>query len=186
MQRIFVITGTPGVGKTTMLNGIKKRLSDCSVYDTTKIINDYKAYRGKDRFGTKIVNLGKLRRILLRMLAKDKSRIIILEGHILCEFNIPKARVIVIRSHLNTIKARLLERKYPVEKIRDNIVSEALDYCGFRSRVNYKNVYEILKGSSANTKILNVITGKGRLGTAEINLLPELKVVIKKNSRFAL
>jgi adenylate kinase len=186
MQKIIVITGTPGVGKTTVVRKLLKKIKGSRAYNATKLVNDYKAYTSKDKFGTKIVDIKKLNKVVLQILKKDRNKVIILDGHIFCEFGIPKATAIIIRAHLEVIKKRLLKRGYPIEKIRDNVVSEALNYCGFRARENYKNVYEIMNDKKINAKILAALKGKTKLNKKETNLLHELKIIIKKNSKFAL
>ncbi|MDE1856031.1 MAG: AAA family ATPase [Candidatus Micrarchaeota archaeon] len=183
MKRIIVITGTPGVGKTTLVKALKSSLN-ASAYNATDIVNKFKLYSGKDKFGAKIVKMKQLQDRIAKIIRSDKSQIIILDGHILCDIKVRGAKAIVVREHLKKIIYRLQERKYPDEKIKENVTSEALDYCGASAAYNYSEVYEIMNGKSALKEAISIINGKKR-GTKEINLLEELVAIIKKDHRFA-
>ena len=74
---------------------------------------------------------------------------IIVEGHLLCDMKIRGATAIVIREHLKTLLKRMERRKYSRKKIENNIVTEAIDYCGVNAVENYDSVYEVLGGEDA-------------------------------------
>lgn len=183
MKRIIVITGTPGVGKTMLVKALKARLN-ASVYNATDIVNKFKLYSGKDKFGAKIVKMKQLQERIAKIIQSDKSQIIILDGHILCDIRVRGAKAIVVREHLKKIISRLQERKYPIEKIKENVTSEALDYCGASAADNYGEVYEIMNGKAALKEAISIINGKTG-GKKAINLLEELVAIIKKDRRFA-
>lgn len=186
MKNVIVITGTPGVGKTTLCANLKKKVKGCALYNATDLVNEFKLYSGKDKFGAKIVRMKKLERKISQIIKKEKSGTIIFEGHVLADLKIKGAKAVVLREHLGTIKSRLLKRGYPTEKIRENIVSEALDYCGASSYDNYAMVYEIMNGKSAQTQILSIVKGNYNKKPVAINLLEELVEVIKTDRKFAI
>ncbi|MDE1827773.1 MAG: AAA family ATPase [Candidatus Micrarchaeota archaeon] len=186
MKNLIVITGTPGVGKTTLCAQLKKKIPGSALYNATDLVNEFKLYSGKDKFGAKIVKMKMLERKINQIIKKEDSKTIIFEGHVLADLKIKGAKAVVLREHLNTIKSRLLERGYPTEKIRENIVSEALDYCGASCYDNYPNTYEIMNGKSAQNKIISIIKGDCSQKSPAINLLEELVDIIKKDRKFAI
>jgi broad-specificity NMP kinase len=54
-------------------------------------------------------------------------------GHLVPEIKIKYDMIIVLRIGLKLLVERLEERGYQKEKIRENIVSESIDYCGIKS-----------------------------------------------------
>ncbi|MDE1825764.1 MAG: AAA family ATPase [Candidatus Micrarchaeota archaeon] len=189
MKRIIVITGTPGVGKTTIAKKLGKLLSGASIYSTTDLVNKKKLYRGRDKFGTKLVEMAALRREIEKLIKSDTNQLIIFEGHLLCDIKISRSIAIVLREHLGTVKKRLAKRGYPIRKMRDNLVSEATDYCGEKCAQNYARSYEVMAGDkNVLNKLLAIIKGKsGPIASkVRINLLEELVPIIQSERRLAL
>lgn len=182
--RIVVITGTPGTGKTTLANALSKRIKGSSLIEANGVLKSRKLFSGYSKDGARIAKMEELRKAIEKEASKRKGTVII-EGHLLCDMRINGALAIVVREHLKKVKARLLKRGYSVEKTRDNIVSEALDYCGDSARRNYDEVFEILGGKDAVSGALKIISGKSA-PRAYIDLLSELTAIIKKESKFAI
>ena len=80
-----------------------------------------------------------------------------------CDIPVPADYVFVLRMHPKELEKRLKKRKYSQKKIRDNLESEALDYCSIRSRQFYpeKSVYDVDAGK-AEGQILSIIKGKSK------------------------
>ncbi|MDE1845741.1 MAG: AAA family ATPase [Candidatus Micrarchaeota archaeon] len=186
MNKVIVITGTPGVGKTTISKMLSKRLVGSRLYDANSIAKNHKLYLGKDKFGSKIVKIKGLEREIGKIVKSNRRHTLIFEGHLLCDIKVPGAVAIVLREHLETIRKRLIERRYPTEKIRDNVVSEAIDYCGASAQKNYAKTYELMSGKNSITAMVQIANGKFKRKNRQIDLLHELLHVIKKEREFAL
>ena len=175
---ILVITGTPGSGKTTLAEALHRRLKNSNMISVNSLILEKKFFISREKDGTLIADMGKLGRHL-RQEARNTKGMLILEGHLLCEIGIPGATAIVIREHLNTLEKRLLKRGYQWPKIRDNLISEAIDYSGSTARMNYKKVYEIIPGRNTVSIAEKIARGKSVKLPEYIDMLQELASFMK-------
>lgn len=185
-KKVIVITGVPGTGKTTLTDSLKKKLSGAEVIRASDVINGKRLAYARSRDGTKIVDMRKLKAELDGRIRKSKKRIIIIESHLLCDITIKDAVAIVLRERLATLRKRLEKRGYDVEKVRENLISEATDYCGVRSERHYRPVFEIFGARrSTQAEVIGIIKGKKTKGIS-INLLPELQKMMKKDKTLIL
>ncbi|MGC8645026.1 MAG: AAA family ATPase [Thermoplasmata archaeon] len=126
---MICITGTPGTGKSTLLEAMKRRGYEAHEFD--EVIGECVSGREGDE---KIVDarcLSKIRREGLYF------------GHLShyasCDI------VIVLRAHLKDIEARLRSRGYDKGKIMDNLECEAIDLIGHESHALHPGrTFEIL------------------------------------------
>lgn len=184
MKKIIVITGTPGVGKTTIAIRLAGRLGGAEVIDINDLVREKRLFTARDKYDTKIVNMQALQKEVNLLLAKSKNKVLILEGHLLCDIKVKGAVAIVIREHLNTVQRRLLKRGYEKDKLKDNLVSEALDYCGAHSTSNYKKVFEVWSGREAVNDIIRAVNGK--MKSSNIDLIDEFASVIASDRQLAM
>ncbi|PIO01995.1 hypothetical protein COX86_04190 [Candidatus Micrarchaeota archaeon CG_4_10_14_0_2_um_filter_60_11] len=132
----LVLTGTPGTGKTTLAKKLARKLG-CKLLDANAIAKQNKLVK-KD--GT--TNIKKLGAILKKQTKKLDS--FIAEGHLLCEFNLPCDCCAVLRCNPKTLARRLAKRGYAKQKLSDNVLCEALDYCLVNAEQNgYRKVIQI-------------------------------------------
>jgi len=184
MEKLIIITGTPGTGKSTLAEYLGKKIG-ADVIGANEIAKRYGYEIGKDGYGTSIIDMNKLEK-KINQIAKEHSKkkiTLILEGHLLSSIKVDNAIVIVMREHLPILIKRLEKRKYPFGKIRDNIISEAINLCSSDSRKRCRNVYEVLCGKSSNAEAMRIVRyGKGK--NKSIDMMPELLKIIKKDSGF--
>ncbi|MGB9732958.1 MAG: AAA family ATPase [Candidatus Micrarchaeia archaeon] len=178
-RKIIAIMGTPGVGKSTFAKKLSKKLG-LELIEVNKIVDEYRLYSGKDKFGTKVVKLKELEK-LLNKIAEEKGSAIF-EGHLLADLKLRGAIAIVLREHLPTLYKRLEERGYPYEKIIENLESEATDYSGLTAERNYKEVYEFLSSDKSLMKKVKNLLKNRRSKKESIELLEELIPFIKRSS----
>jgi adenylate kinase len=162
-----LITGVPGTGKSTIAKMLAKE-KGAALIDINKLAGVLKLYSGVDsQDGAKIVKLDELASELSAAIkAEKKSKPVIVEGHLGCEMKLPVQKVIVLRCEPKTLRARLASRNYPQEKVAQNALSEALDYCTVLSEKNYgeKKVWEIdttgLSEKQVLAKCISLLSGK--------------------------
>ncbi|MDR2967227.1 MAG: adenylate kinase family protein [Methanobacteriaceae archaeon] len=142
-KKVIFITGTPGVGKTTVATCLNKELSkkyNSKLYKINEISIENDLILGKDsERGYEIVDIDKLNEKLFEIIKKDNIEntlsnnleileIVIVEGHLshLCD-NCDK--VIVLRLDPKSLEKRLKKRDYLESKIQENLEAESLAVC---------------------------------------------------------
>jgi adenylate kinase len=152
----ILITGTPGVGKTTVAKYIAKQLNHDWVNE--------KAFALKHTIGEwdaeqneLIIPLPALKLALNTHLKSNPNTIV--EGHLLCETKLGVDWVIVLSVHPELLESRLEQRGYQPEKIMDNVFCEGIEYCLKHAARNYPK-----------NKIIEVKSQKTTQETAELIL----------------
>jgi len=128
----LIATGSVGSGKTTMAKALSKLLN-LELIPINEMVK-------KEKLGKKVgkeieANLTKLKKSIDKKTKGKKNYIV--EGHLACEFPIECDKIIVLRCNPKVLEKRLKKRKYPMEKIKDNALCEALDYCTIKAEENY-------------------------------------------------
>lgn len=130
IKRVFLITGTPGVGKTTVSQMLAVKLKALHV-DIAKLVTGEKITSGYDeKRQTLIADTIKLAKRIQEITSKS-SRIVIVDGHYATDV-MPKdqvAKVFVLRCHPEELERRMEERGFPGSKIKENLAAEILDVC---------------------------------------------------------
>jgi adenylate kinase len=144
MKKSILITGVPGTGKTTAAKLLSQK-TGAALIDINKLVNTLSLYSHVDEAdGAKVVRLPELESELSAAI-KSEKRSVIVEGHLGCEMRLPVSKVIVLRCEPKILRQRLAGRNYSPEKISENALSEALDYCTVLSEKKYgkAKVWEI-------------------------------------------
>ncbi|AAB99053.1 conserved hypothetical protein [Methanocaldococcus jannaschii DSM 2661] len=143
----IAITGTPGVGKTTISKVLRDRLG-IKVIDITEAVKKYKLYTEKDEdMDSYVIDFEKLEKFIDEIEEKEKT--IILDGHVSHLLN--PDYIIVLRCNPEIIKERLEKRGYKPKKVLENIQAEILDVCLCESK---GKVYEI---DTTNRDVENIV-----------------------------
>ena len=138
----IILTGTPGVGKTTIgklfaeKHGLKYININKIAFDNNLVNED-----------GEITDMKKLEYLL------KKEENCVIEGHLACEMKLGE-EIVVLRCDPLILKERLKKRKYNKKKLLDNLESECLDYCEILGLENYKKVHQI---DCTNKKIDEII-----------------------------
>ncbi|MGC8729880.1 MAG: AAA family ATPase [Candidatus Micrarchaeia archaeon] len=142
-KQIIFITGTPGCGKTTFASEIRKSIPEARIIEINEIVKRFKLFSKIDNFGSKIVQIEKLSKKLNSIIDSEKKDFIVVVGHIAPELDIKPDVAFIIRISLKNLEKRLKKRNYPNEKIKENLISESIDYLGTKAKAKCKKVYEI-------------------------------------------
>ena len=182
-ERIIAVTGTPGSGKSTVARMLAEKIG-AELVGVNEFIRERKLATRYEKDGTAVVGINLLEREINKELLKRKG-IVVIEGHLLCELKIRNSCIIIVREHLPTIISRLKKRGYSISKIRDNIVSEATDYCGINASLNYERSIELMNDERFLGTAIRFTQNKLKPRN-RIDLLIELEKVISKDPRLAL
>ncbi len=143
---IIVVTGTPGAGKTYFSMRLAERLgrlgADYRVIELNDLVEKYSAYSGIDSMKARIVDGKGLNSALRKELLGARGSAIIV-GHLATELKIRPDISVVVRVGLDKLATRLENRGYSIEKIRENLIAEAMDFCGLELAKASKETYEV-------------------------------------------
>ena len=119
----LLVTGTPGVGKTSISKELGKRLK-CKVvnemeFALQKGIGEWDSVENELEVPVK-----KLENGLNSYLKKQDN--VLLEGHLLCETKLKVDFAVLIRLHPEVLETRLENKGYRPDKIMDNVFSKVL------------------------------------------------------------
>ncbi|QEE14927.1 adenylate kinase family protein [Promethearchaeum syntrophicum] len=125
-SKLYLLSGTPGTGKTTVAKKLKdNNFSIISLGDFV-IQNNLFCEEDKKR-DTKIIDEEKINSFFSKYLSNNKFSIpIIIESHYADIIDLPCEIAIILRCHPQILEKRLQSRNYSPEKIRENIQAELL------------------------------------------------------------
>ncbi|MGB4362751.1 MAG: adenylate kinase family protein [Methanothermobacter tenebrarum] len=162
MKPIICITGTPGVGKTSISHRLAEELNG-NLVEVNQLAEEKDLFIGEDPVrGYKIVDIPSLCREIMKVMEEDSFNIV--EGHLshyckICDL------VIVLRLHPNLLLRRLEKRGYDHRKVKENVEAEALGVCAYEAyQVHDDRVHEIdstdLSPDEVLDEIIRVLDGE--------------------------
>lgn len=129
-KRIYLLTGVPGVGKTSVARRLAERL--CAFHiDLSSLILEKNLYSSKDgERDTVEVDVEKTRVIVSRLI-ESSDRPLIIDGHLASDIVDKKiaSLIFVLRIAPWILQIELERRGYPKSKAKENIESELIGVC---------------------------------------------------------
>ncbi len=148
---LTAITGTPGVGKTTVSEILRRR--GHKVIDLNEIIEKNDLIVGYDeKKDTKIVDMDALDSKILDEFDKDDSFI---EGHL--SHLLPIDRAIILRCNPIELETRLRANKWSDKKIKENVDAEILDSIKIEAYESLDSIFEVDTSGRSPEEIANAI-----------------------------
>ena len=130
-MKVICVTGTPGTGKTTLSKKLANELGFLH-FEVKNFISKNKIFEGYDKKRkTKIVDVKKLNKELIRTI-KSRNGIngIVIDSHL--SHYLPRKYadlVIAAKCGIKELNKRLKKRKYHKNKIQENLQAEIFDIC---------------------------------------------------------
>ena len=156
-RSVFVITGTPGTGKTTISTRVAKRI-DANYLSVTNLVRRHRLQTSFDyKRRTRIVDLGKTR-AKIRQLLRGRVGVVIFDTHM--ADTIPKdvvSKVLVLRCDPRVLASRLRAKGWSASKVRENVLAEMLDSCTTVA-LSYYGARKIIQLDTSKTTIGACVT----------------------------
>ena len=167
---LVALTGTPGTGKTSVAKVLKEKYSVIHLNELKEFYLDYDEERGSYE-----VDIEGLRR---KFSSFEHSGTVILEGHFSHEM--PVDIVIVLRCLPDELRRRLEKRKYPEEKVRENVEAEAMGLITAESIgiQGGDRVYEVdttgIDKEEVARDVEEILNGRGERFKRRVNYMEEI------------
>jgi len=152
---IVAITGTPGVGKTSVSEFLQDK--GYNIIDLNKIINENDFVTGFDeKRDSKLVDLEKINQFILKNY--QAKELIFIESHLSHSLECID-KVILLRLHPNNLKKHLYKKGWKEEKIKENLEAEVLDVilCDIVDNYKESDIFEIDTTDKSIETIGNII-----------------------------
>ncbi len=190
---LIAVTGTPGAGKTKFAELLSKEIGITAI-EVNDIVEAKKLFSGVDENGSKIVKMQELKKELKALetrSAESGQKAVLLVGHLLADLKLDYDVAIVVRAKLTDLVSRLEARGYPKDKVRENLVSESIDYCGVQAGEKSKETYEVETEKDkhlAASYIKGLLSGKAAEPPKlpEINKMEEMLELVYEGNSFGL
>ncbi len=130
VRRVILITGTPGVGKTTVSRSLASRL-DAVYINLAELVERERLISGVDKTReTLIADTGRVSKRMQGIIKSSEGDVIV-DGHYAVDVVATKDvhMVFVLRRDPSELKSVMENRGFKERKLWENIVAEILDVC---------------------------------------------------------
>lgn len=161
LPRVILITGTPGVGKTSVSHSLMEK--HFSVISLNDFIISNGIYYGYDFTRDSVIIDDEYLEIIIKDSIKNLQDTVFIEGH--TTELLPQdivTDIIVLRCNPSVLRKRLSSRDYSSEKIAENIHAEIMEECKISMINKYPDmkIIEIDSTSLSIEDITNTIISK--------------------------
>lgn len=180
--KVIIVTGTPGVGKTTVATELASTLS-ANLLSVSELVQKESLVTESDKErGTIIADMTKLRARIRSIIGKAKKDIVI-EGHYAYDV-VPKKfspHIFVLRREPDDLELKLRNRAYNEKKVSENVAAEVLDICliGAMKRFGKDRLHEIdvtsMDVGMVVNEILVVLNGEKEAKSGNVDWIAKLE-----------
>jgi adenylate kinase len=176
-KRVFLVTGTPCVGKTSVARLLASKL-DAVYVNLTELATREQLVAGKDQErNSTIVDEAKMKRKIGQIVKKSTREDTVVDGHY-AVYVVPKGlvtRVFVLRRDPVELRGFMERQGFQGRKLRENLASEVLDVClvDALSVIDKRKVCELdVTGKSVEDAVGEILflvhnPGKCRVGVVD-------------------
>ncbi len=181
-SKVIIITGTPGVGKSSVSNLLASR-TDSILVSISDLVKNENLYSGTDRRRDSLIaDMDKLSKRIAEIVSQA-NRQVIAEGHYAVDVVPPEQVKIVFVLRRDPYELRTIyeQREYKKEKILENLAAEVLDVCLYDAikRYGVDKVCEIdttgKKPEDVVEEIINILDKKKNCRVGLVDWLGKLE-----------
>jgi adenylate kinase len=184
-KRVIIVTGTPGVGKTTVSKQLAAKLNGLHI-DLGELVKREKLTSGYDRKRqTLIADMDGLAN-RLRQIINQEKRTLIIDGHYATAV-VPKdqvEKVFVLRRDPRQLKQLLEKRGFTEAKVKENVAAEILDIVLYEATTSIplEKVCEIdTTGKTVADTVNNVVSVYLRRQRCNVGIVNWMKELEREN-----
>ncbi len=151
--RVVVITGTPGVGKTTLAKKLVRK-----GYERVDLHRFYtqisEKYDGQKQ--CYVIDYTKLVALVKKRLHETTAKGLVVDSHVTHYLPAKLVNICVVLScsNLKLLRQRLLKRKYTAKKIQENLEAEIMQVCLNEARTRKHKIVMFDTATIAMSKIV--------------------------------
>lgn len=129
-KKIILVTGTPGVGKTTVAQRLASKL-DALCVGITELVKKENLTTGMDEDRTTLIaDTKKVEKRVQKIVDETKKETIIIEGHYAADVKPKETNTVFVLRRAPTELENVLEKRgYTEKKLFENLAAEILDVC---------------------------------------------------------
>ncbi len=129
-ERFVIITGTPGVGKSTVSSLLESRIG-AKMISIGQLLQRERLYIEIDEKRQTLVADTKKLRKRIQEVTNENDKMVVLEGHFAMDVVPPDMvrRIFVLRRDPRDLRNILEKRQYDKQKTEENLAAEILDVC---------------------------------------------------------
>lgn len=180
--RILIITGTPGVGKSSVSEPLASRIDARSISLGALVEKEELHVEVDRKRETLVADMKRVRERVEDMIANSVGDIVV-EGHYAVDIVPPEDvhLVFVLRRDPQELERVLRERLYGEEKVRENLAAEILDVCLYDAvtRCGVNRVCEVnvtgRKVEDVVEEIVQILEGKRKCRVGLVDWLGRLE-----------
>lgn len=183
MRRVLVLTGTPGVGKTSIAGLLAQRLGGV-VISLSELVKRGRLSAGFDkRRETLIADRERVAAHVESAIAQAEGYVVV-EGHFASDVVARKDafRVFVLRRDPDELRTALVKRGYKERKVAENVAAEILDVCLFDAVAAFGEdkicEVDVSRRSVENVvdELISVVKDRGKCRVGVVDWLTKLEM----------